>query len=409
MDLIDTPEAGAFRAECRAWLEANADPRPSGTVTSVTGVLGAEIDSEAALARARDYQRRAAADGWAAIGWPREHGGRDASFVEQIVFGDEASRFDVPDHVFRIGVTMGGPTVIAHGTDEQRARWLPPLLVGDEIWCQLFSEPGAGSDLAGLRTTAVRDGDEWIVNGQKVWSSGAHYSRRGMLLTRTDPDVPKHAGITYFLLDMEAPGVDVRPLRQMTGAAHFNEVFFTDVRVPDRDRLGDVNDGWRVAQTTLLNERASIAELIGAANPALPLAGLAREAARLGRPGSADPVVRQRLARAYIEGEILRYIGMRIVSAFSRGAFPGPEASIAKLAMADQLRTTHDLALALRGPGANVDADDWTTGFLAAPAVRIAGGSDEVQRNIIGERVLGLPKDPGWARDTPFRELPASG
>jgi alkylation response protein AidB-like acyl-CoA dehydrogenase len=409
MELTDAPEAAAFRTECRAWLEANAERRAEGTAGSITGVLGAEIDSAAALARARDYQLRAAADGWAAVGWPREHGGRGASFIEQVVFGDEASRFDVPDHVFRIGVTMGGPTVIAHGTDDQRTRWLRPLLTGEEIWCQLFSEPGAGSDLAGLRTSAVRDGDEWVVNGQKVWSSGAHYSRRGMLLARTDPDVPKHAGITYFLLDMESPGIEVRPLKQMTGAAHFNEVFLTDVRVPDTDRLGDVNDGWRVAQTTLLNERASIAELIGAANPALPLVELARQATGDGRAGIDDPRVRQRLARAYAEGEILRYVGMRIVSAFSRGAFPGPEASIAKLAMADLLRTTHDLGLALLGPTATVDPGDWVTGFLAAPAVRIAGGSDEVQRNIIGERVLGLPKDPGWPKDTPFRDLPVSG
>jgi alkylation response protein AidB-like acyl-CoA dehydrogenase len=408
MDLTDTPEAAAFRAECRAWLNANASPRARDAGASVIGVLGSDIDSDAALARARTYQARAAADGWAALSWPREHGGRDATFVQQVVFGDEASNFDVPDHVFRIGVMMGGPTVIAHGTDEQRARWLPPLLTGEEIWCQLFSEPGAGSDLAGLRTTAVRDGDQWIVNGQKVWSSGAHYSRWGMLLARTDPSVPKHRGITYFLLDMETPGIEVRPLRQMTGAAHFNEVFFTDVRVPDSDRLGDLNDGWRVAQTTLLNERAAIAELIGGANPALALAELARAAAADGRPGIDDPRVRQGLARAYAQGEILRYVGLRIVSAFSRGAMPGPEASIAKLAMADLLRSTSDLALSLLGPGATAEPSTWVTGFLAAPSVRIAGGSDEIQRNIIGERVLGLPKEPGPPRDTPFRDLPVS-
>jgi acyl-CoA dehydrogenase len=408
MDLTDTAEAAAFRRECRAWLADNVPPRTAEAGTSVTGVLGSDIDSDAALTRAREYQARAAADGWAAISWPREHGGRAASFVQQVVFGEEASRFDVPDHVFRIGTMMGGPTVIAHGTDEQRARWLRPLLTGEEIWCQLFSEPGAGSDLAGLRTSAVRDGDEWVVNGQKVWSSGAHYSRWGMLLARTDPSVPKHAGITYFLLDMETPGIDVRPLRQMTGASHFNEVFFSDVRMPDADRLGDLNDGWRVAQTTLLNERAAIAELIGGMNPALGLTELARTAAAEGRPGTDDPLVRQRLARAYAQGEILRYVGMRIVSAFSRGALPGPEASIAKLAMADLLRSTADLALALLGPSAIASPSAWATGFLAAPSVRIAGGSDEIQRNIIGERVLGLPKEPGPPRDTPFSELPVS-
>jgi acyl-CoA dehydrogenase len=410
MDLTDTPEAAAFRAECRAWLAANTAPRAPAGATSITGVLGSDIDSPAELDRARAYQARAAADGWAAISWPRAYGGRAATFVEQVVFGTEAARFDVPDHVFRIGVVMGGPTVIAHGTDSQRARWLPPLLTGEEIWCQLFSEPGAGSDLAGLRTSATRDGDVWVINGQKVWSSGAHYSRWGMLLARTDPTLPKHAGITYFLLDMETPGIEVRPLRQMTGAAHFNEVFFTDVRVPDTDRLGDVNDGWRVAQTTLLNERAAIAELVGAVNPAFGLAELARAAESEGRPGTTDRLVRQRLARAYAHGEILRYIGLRIVSAFSRGALPGPEASIAKLAMAELLRSTSDDALALLGPAASARNDPacsspWVTGFLAAPAVRIAGGSDEIQRNIIGERVLGLPKEPGPSRETPFNRL----
>jgi alkylation response protein AidB-like acyl-CoA dehydrogenase len=408
MELTDTPEIAAFRAECRAWLAANAAPRAGDAGTSITGVLGSDIDSDLALSRARAYQRRAAADGWAAISWPREHGGRDATFVEQVVFGDEASRFDVPDQVFRIGIMMGGPTVIAHGTEEQRARWLPPLLTGAEIWCQLFSEPGAGSDLAGLRTSAERDGDEWVINGQKVWSSGAHYSRWGMLLARTDPTVPKHQGITYFMLDMETPGIEVRPLRQMTGAAHFNEVFFTEVRVPDTDRLGAIHDGWRVAQTTLLNERAAIAELIGAVNPAFGLAELARTASAEGRAGIDDPRVRQRLADAYTQGEILRYVGLRIVSAFSRGTLPGPEASVAKLAMAEMLRSTSTLALALLGPAATASPSPWVTGFLAAPAVRIAGGSDEIQRNIIGERVLGLPKEPGPPRDTPFRDLPVS-
>jgi acyl-CoA dehydrogenase len=243
------------------------------------------------------------------------------------------------------------------------------------------------------------------VNGQKVWSSGAHYSKRGMLLARSDPDVPKHKGITYFMLDMDTPGVDIRPLRQMTGGSHFNEVFFTDVRVPDADRLGDVHDGWRVAQTTLLNERAAIAELIGGGSVTNMLADVARRAER-----DSDARVRQAIARVHVQEEILRYIGMRIVSAFSRGVLPGPEASVAKLAMAELLRDSSNELMALLGPAgvASPDRlDPLVTSFLAAPAVRIAGGSDQVQRNIIGERVLGLPKEPGGpARDTPFRELP---
>jgi alkylation response protein AidB-like acyl-CoA dehydrogenase len=264
----------------------------------------------------------------------------------------------------------------------------------------------------------VRDGDDWIVNGQKVWSSGAHYSQWGMLLARSDSDVPKHRGITYFILDMSSPGIEIRPLRQMTGGAHFNEVFLTDVRVPDTDRLGDVHDGWRVAQTTLLNERASIAELIGEQQTVRALIELARAAEADGRPGASDPRVRQAIADVHIRAEVMRYIGLRIVSAFSRGAFPGPEASVAKVAIAELLRRTSNLALTLQGPAAiaAVAADgefgdgnedgSWASAFLAAPAVRIAGGSDEVQRNIMGERVLGLPKEPGPPRDTPFRDLP---
>ncbi|MEX0665291.1 MAG: acyl-CoA dehydrogenase family protein [Acidimicrobiia bacterium] len=344
------------------------------------------MDTGASLTEARQWQAKAAADGWAGIGWPTEYGGRGASLMEQIIFTQETTRFVVPDHVFRVGIGMGGPTVIAHGTEEQKRRWLRPLLTGEEIWCQLFSEPGAGSDLAGLRTSAVRDGNEWVLNGQKVWSSGAHYSQWGLLLARTDPDVPKHQGITYFMLDMSLPGIEVRPLRQMTGGAHFNEVFFTDVRVPDADRLGDSNDGWRVAQTTLLNERAAIVELLGDRNAAEPLIALAS--------GTADASTRQELAQVHIESAIMRYLGLRIVTAFAQGRLPGPEASVAKLAMGALLRRSGSLALQLLGARGMVDDDDWTTAFLAAPAIRIAGGSDEIQRNIIGERVLGLPKEP---------------
>ena len=388
MDFNDTPAEAEFRVECRAWLAANATPRPVASGGDVLAILGTEIDGEAALAEARTWQAKAAADGWAGIGWSREHGGRGATPMEQVIFTQEAARYEVPDYVFRIGVAMGGPTVIAHGTEAQQRRFLPPLLTGEEIWCQLFSEPDAGSDLASLTTSATRDGDGWIVNGQKVWSSGAQYSRWGMLLARTDQEASKHAGITYFILDMELPGLDVRPLRQMTGGAHFNEVFLDDVRIPDDCRIGPVDGGWLVAQTTLLNERAMVGELLGERNAAEPLVDLAHA-----RGVGDDRRVRQQLAAAYIESAIIRYIGLRIVTAFSRGTFPGPEASVAKLAMGRLLQHTTNTALSLLGPAGAVDGD-WTTTFLAAPAVRIAGGSDEIQRNIIGERVLGLPKEP---------------
>jgi acyl-CoA dehydrogenase len=319
------------------------------------------------------------------------------SLAQEIVYQQERARFDVPDHQFRIGIMLAGPTLIAHGTDEQKSRWLRPMLRGEEIWCQLFSEPEAGSDLASLRTTAVRDGDDWIVNGQKVWSSGAHHSEWGMLLARTDPEAPKHKGITYFGLDMRTPGIEVRPLRQLTGGAHFNEVFFTDVRVPDTDRIGDANAGWGVAQTTLLNERASIAQIVGEGSIVKGLVALARQADAEGRRGWSDPRVRQEIAAVAIEESIMRYIGMRIVTAFSQGSFPGPEASVAKLVIGRLMKHSADVALALGGPAAVSgipEMRDWAMSFLVAPSLRIAGGSDEVQRNIIGERVLGLPREP---------------
>jgi len=389
-----TAAHAAFRRECRAWLEANARPRTDTAISGVLRILGRAVDSATALAEARAFQAKAAADGWAGIDWPTEYGGRGAGLMEQVIWGQESAAFDVPTPIFMIGINMGGPTVIAHGTEEQKRRWLPPLRSGEEIWCQLFSEPGAGSDLASLRTSAERDGDAWVVRGQKVWSSGAHYSQWGLLLARTDADAPKHRGITYFLLDMTSPGIEVRPLRQMTGAAHFNEVFLDDVRVPDHDRIGDMNDGWRVAQTTLLNERASIADMLGEAEIVHALTRLACAADAEGRPGVADPRVRQVIAQILIQSEIVRFIGQRIVTAIAHGRIPGAEASIVKLAMARLLTFASDVGTRIGGPGAVAQPNAWWDLLLAAPALRIAGGSDEIQRNIIGERVLGLPKEP---------------
>ena len=397
MDFADTAEEAAFRLECRAWLAANAAPRPANASSDVTAILDPEFDDADGIAHARMWQRSAAADGWAAVAWPVDYGGRGVSLAQEVVFQQERARFVVPDHPFRIGIMLAGPTLIAHATEEQRRRWLPPMLRGDDIWCQLFSEPAAGSDLASLQTAAVRDGDDWIVNGQKVWSSGAHHSQYGMLLARTDRSVSKHRGITYFALDMRTPGVEVRPLRQITGGSHFNEVFFTDVRVPDTDRIGDVNAGWGVAQTTLLSERASIAQLIGESALTRGLIDLARRADDADRRGASDPRVRQAIADVAIQEAILRYIGFRIVTAFSRGEFPGPEASVAKLAIGRLMKQGSDVALALGGADSMTGAPelrDWVLSFLVAPSLRIAGGSDEVQRNIIGERVLGLPKEP---------------
>jgi alkylation response protein AidB-like acyl-CoA dehydrogenase len=300
---------------------------------------------------------------------------------------------------------MVGPTLIAHGSDEQKKRFLDGMLRGDDIWCQLFSEPGAGSDLASLGTRAVRDGDEWVVNGQKVWNSYAHQADWGALIARTDPDAPKHRGITFFLVDMRTPGIEVRPLRQITGVAHFNEVFLNDVRIPADAVVGEVNDGWRVAQTMLISERT----LIGGGHGQYTFADILELADRRGR--RLDPLARQDLARAYTRMEILRYLGLRVQSAISQGRMPGPESSVMKLFISRHHSMQGDLVMALDGANGTLWGKDggddsfWQNVFLNQWASKIGGGTDQIQGNIIGERVLGLPREPGDDRDTPWRDL----
>ena len=311
----------------------------------------------------------------------------------------------MPGSIFAQGIGMAGPTVMAHGTDAQRDRFLGPMLRGDEVWCQLFSEPGAGSDLAGLATRAVRDGEEFVVDGQKVWNSSAHYADWGILLARTDPDAPKHRGITYFLLDMRTPGIDVRPLRQITGAAHFNEVFLTGVRIPADNVVGPLNGGWGVTVTTLANERT----LIGGAGASRGerFDGLVQLARHHGLADNA--CFRQRLADTYVKTMVISYLGWRVQSALSRGGQPGPESSVLKLLVSQQEGEVGDLAMALLGAQGTlfryddpVD-DPWQMQFLNQWGSKIGGGTAEVQRNIIGERVLGLPAEPRADKDTPFR------
>jgi alkylation response protein AidB-like acyl-CoA dehydrogenase len=298
------------------------------------------------------------------------------------------------------------PTMIEFGTDAQRERYVAKALRGEEIWSQLFSEPGAGSDVASLQMRAERDGDEWILNGQKVWTTGAQLSDFGAVIARTNPDNPKHRGITMFVIDFKAPGVEIRPLRQMNGGSGFNEVFFTDVRIPDANRIGEVDDGWRCAVAMLMNERVAIGSGGGGGRGAgvKPLVELARRRGLLG-----DPVVRQGLADVYIRTQIMGFIGQRTRAAVKAGKAPGPEGSIAKLAGALLARITSDLAISIAGAGGQAWEDPresrWALTVLSAPASRIAGGTDEVQRNIIGERVLGLPKEPQIDRDVPFKEL----
>jgi alkylation response protein AidB-like acyl-CoA dehydrogenase len=386
MDLSDNPEEAAFRAECRTWLAANAEPRGA---HGAYGVLSLFRSAQADLVAARAWQALKADAGWAGLTWPAEFGGRAAPAMHQVIFNQEVAAYDAPEVIFSIGVLMGGPTLIAHASDEQKQRWLPGLLRGDEIWCQLFSEPDAGSDLASLRTSAAPDGDEFIVNGQKVWSSGAHYADWGMLLARTDPSAPRHAGISWIALDMQTPGITVRPLKQMNGGAHFNEVFFEDVRVPVDNVVGAVNDGWTVTTTTLLNERLMAGDLLGQEDMVGALIELARSTG-----ASESPLIRNDLARIVEASHTLRYLNYRLLTAISRTGFPSPEAAVAKLATARLFANAADLALRILGPAGAACGSPWQQARLEAPALRIGGGTDEVLKNVIGERVLGLPREP---------------
>lgn len=400
MDFDDTPEEAAFRAEARAWLESNADSRTGDEASSMT-----RASSEGHVERCQAWQRTLYDGGWAGITWPKEYGGRGGTANEARIFNEEQAGFDVTTGAFAVAIGMVGPTLIAHGTPEQQQQFLDPMLRGDELWCQLFSEPGAGSDLAGLSTRAEFDGDEFVVNGQKVWNSGAQHSQWGILLARTDPAVPKHQGITYFVVDMATPGIEVRPLRQITGHAHFNETFLTDVRIPVEGVVGDVNGGWGVTLTTLLNERALIAG--GAAGQWDQVLGMA---GAFGRRDDAQ--TRQDLARQYTRQQLLAYLGYRVQTAVSQGRMPGPEASVMKLAYSLHAHEMGNLLMALEGPAATLAGDDAVRNsfaqdmFLGQWSWRIGGGTDQVQRNIIGERSLGLPREPRLDKSVPFNELP---
>jgi alkylation response protein AidB-like acyl-CoA dehydrogenase len=346
-----------------------------------------------------DWNRRLAAAGYVAPHWPRPWG-LDASPAAQLEIDEVMRTAGVPRPMNPIGIGWAGPTLLVAGTDAQRGRWLPGLLDGSELWCQLFSEPGAGSDLAGLSTTAVRDGDEYVVNGQKVWTTLAHVAQWGILLARTDPGAEQHLGITYFVVDMRTPGIEVRPLVQMTGTHEFNEVYFTDVRVPAANVVGTEHDGWRLAKVTLGNERVSLSgegALWGRGPTAMDVVDIVRT-----HGGASDPVTRQRLAQLYIESEVLRLIRLRTVSATVRGMEPGPEASVRKALSDEHGQHVMEMALELAGtdgllsgagPCGEGGGGMWTYGYLYARALTIGGGTSEVQRNILGERVLGLPRD----------------
>jgi alkylation response protein AidB-like acyl-CoA dehydrogenase len=387
VDFGDTDEEATFRREVRAWLEGNAPAR--GTTGDFT--TGRRPDHEY-VGASRQWQRQIFDAGWAGLAWPVAFGGQGRSLAFDVIFQEEQARFGVSSALFDVAIGMAGPTIIAHGTDAQRAAHLPAMLRGEEVWCQLFSEPGAGSDLASLATRASRVPGGWRIDGQKVWTSFARAADFGILLARSDPDAERHAGITFFLLDMGAAGIDIRPIRQMNGAAEFNEVFLTDVFVPADAVLGQVNGGWLVAMTTLANER----NLVGADWPGFEeLVVAARE-----RDLAGDPVVRQGIADAWAGAQLLRLFGFRVRTALARGEPLGALPSVINLFFARHLRRTGDLGLRLLGPagqlvdGREVGAGQWQHHVLTAPCVRIASGTDEIQRTIIGQRVLKLPSEP---------------
>ena len=399
MDFNDTPEEARFREEAASWLAENAPTDDA-------------FHALTPLEQAKVWQKQKYDAGWACIGWAPEFGGRGASAIEEVIWRQEESQYDLPASFFLIGQGMIGPTLVAWASDEDKARFLPPLASGEEVWCQLFSEPAGGSDLAALRTRAERDGDDWVINGQKIWTSGAHYSDYGVIVVRTDPTVPKHRGLSYFYVDMKALGVEVKPIKQLTGDSDFNEVYFTDVRVSDSQRLGEVGQGWQVSLTTLMNERAAIGGSFGQMDVSLAMS-VADGVEIDGRPALEDAAVRARIANWYVQEAGLKYTGYRSLTALSRGALPGPENSIGKLVGAPKMQAMSSYLMDLLGASGAIADESLAAkagiiqrAYMGAPGLRIAGGTDEIMANIVAERVLGLPQEPRLDKGIPFNEVP---
>ncbi len=410
MDFNDTPQEAAFRKEVRAWLDANAPTELKEPLES-SGFGNTNVGDADIMEVSKAWQKKKADAGWACLQWPKEYGGRGATPIERVIWSQEEGVYAALSSVFLIGQGMCGPTMMAYASEEHKRHYLPKLASGEEIWCQLFSEPAGGSDLAGLRTKAEKDGDDWVINGQKIWTSGAHFSDYGILITRTDPTVPKHKGLTMFFLSMKSPGIEIRPIKQVNGQSGFNEVYFTDVRIPDHQRLGDVGEGWKVSLTTLMNERLSIGAGMPTGFP--EMFELARSFETVDGPAIKDKALRSRLADWHVKTNGLKYSAARSISALSRGETPGPEASIGKLVAGTTMQDIAQAALDLQGlSGALTDPDhaDAAARFqamlLRSPATRVEGGTDEILRNIIAERVLGLPGDMRADKDVPFNEIP---
>ena len=395
MDFTLTPDQEAFRQRVRSWLQSNIPD-------DWTKFGLSEVPRPEAYAFLRKWQATLYDAGFIGITWPKEYGGQGLTFVEEMILHQEMALQKAPPMLNVLGVGMAGPTIIAYGTEEQKKRYPAKILSCEEIWCQGYSEPNAGSDLASLQTRAVKDGEHWVINGQKVWTSLAHIADFMMLLARTDPNAPKHKGITYFLLDMKTPGVTVKPLKQMTGDAEFNEIFFDNVRVHERHVLGGVDNGWSVGLTTLMYERLALGFGLQVRLRITmdQLVDMARRMDKNGRSLTKDPVMRQKLAQLWIDTESLKYTGARAVTRLLKGELPGPEASTGKMMWVETHQRLQELAMEIQGPysqlargtAAAIDGGVWQYSFLRSRANSIEGGTTEIQKNIIGERVLGLPK-----------------
>jgi alkylation response protein AidB-like acyl-CoA dehydrogenase len=396
MDLTLTPAEEKFRDECQAWLDAHVPREWHDSAFRESLTPASEI------AFLKSWQHTLYDGGWVGLTWPQAYGGRGATFMEQVIFNQEMARAKAPPLINVLGIIIAGPTIMLHGTEEQKRRYLPKILNAEEIWCQGFSEPNSGSDLASLAARARLDGDEFVVNGQKIWNSYGHMAQQCLVLVRTDPSLPQHKGITALIVDMQSSGVTVKPLRQITGDAEFNEVFFDNVRVPRANMLGEINDGWNVAITILMFERLNTASLLEIQTKIAldQLIDTARRTLRNGRPATEDPLIRQKLAQIYTDVEILRLSTYRSITRFQRGQRPGPEGSIDKLFWSETAQRLFAVAMEILGPQGQlvksskgaVDSGYWSYQFLRSRADTIAGGTSEILRNIIGERVLGLPK-----------------
>ncbi len=406
MDFNDTPQEAEFRAKCRAWLEANAELKTKKT----NSAKNMNVGNKSLLEAAAEWQKKKYDAGWAMIHWPKEFGGIGATPIERIIWAQEESKFNVPKGVYEIGLGMAGPVMMEYATDEQKERYLPPMAEGKEIWCQLFSEPSAGSDVAGLRSKAVQDGENWIVNGQKVWTSGAHFSDFGILVVRHDPSLEKHKGLTFFFVDMKSPGIEVKPIKQLTGGSSFNEVYFNDVVLPDSQRLGEIGDGWKVAITTLMNERLAVGDADGVdANEAFELA---KKHDKDGEQLIDNNAVRESIADWYCEASGLKNTKLRTMSALSRGDTPGPEASITKIVSANKLQAIGNFGMDssdMSGMLMDEKSDfiKFQMAWMGAAGLRIAGGTDEILKNIIAERVLGLPQEARADKGLAFKDIPS--